>query len=99
MWMRNLVFLVTIGAGAAALGWLLFPTAVPPRGKDFNPNSVRDPEFTGVVREVDDLFAQASKAAGLNPAPEAPELPGVRRTALSLTERGPSVPAIRQYES
>jgi Protein of unknown function (DUF1549)/Protein of unknown function (DUF1553) len=99
MWMRNLLFLGTVATGIAALTWLLFPTAVPPRGKGFDPNARQSQEFTGVVQEIDDLFAQAWDKAGLKPAPEAPELAVVRRLALALTGAVPSVQEIRQYEA
>ncbi|HEV3260304.1 MAG TPA: DUF1549 domain-containing protein, partial [Gemmataceae bacterium] len=99
MWMRNLVFVATIAFGGSALGWLLFPTAVPPRGKGFDPNTVHDPEFAGVVHEIDTFFATTWEKAGVKPAPEAPELAVVRRTSLALTGSVPSVQEIRQYEA
>jgi hypothetical protein len=99
MWMRNLLFLGTVTAGIAALAWLLFPAAVPPRAKGFNPNARHSPEFASVVQEIDDLFAQVWEKAALKPAPEAPELAVVRRLALALTGAVPSVQEIRQYEA
>src|SRR5439155_792127 len=86
-------------AGAGALSWLLFPAAVPPRGQGFDPATVRDPEFAGVVREIDAAFAEAWEVAGVKPAPEAPELAVARRISLALTGSVPSVQEIRQYES
>jgi hypothetical protein len=99
MWMRNVVFGLTVLIGASGLGWLLSPTAVPPRGKGFDPGTVHDPEFAGVVGDVDALFTQSWDKAGVKPAPEAPELAVVRRTALALTGSVPSVQEIRQYEA
>jgi hypothetical protein len=99
MWMRNLVFLGTLAVGAGALGWWLFPTAVPSRGKGFDAHAVHDPEFAGVVDEMDDLFVKAWKSAGVKPAPDAPELAVVRRTSLAFMGSVPSVQEIRQYES
>jgi hypothetical protein len=98
--MRNLLFLATVVAGAGALGWLLFPAAaVPPRGEGFDPATVHDPEFAGVVREIDSLFERAWATAGVKPAPEAPELGVLRRTSLALTGSVPSVQEIRQYDA
>ncbi len=99
MWKRNLLFMAVLTVGAATLSWLLFPAAVPERGRHFNPDAVRNPEFTDVVAEVDALFAEAWDEAGLKPAPEAPELVVVRRISLALTGGIPSVQEIRQYES
>jgi hypothetical protein len=99
MWMRNLLFLATVTVGIAALGWMLFPAAVPPRGKGFDPSTAHDAEFVGVVREVDALFARAWENVSVKPAPEAPELAVVRRISLALMGSVPSVQEIRQYES
>ncbi len=94
MWMRNLVFVVTVMIGAGTLGWMLFPAAVPPPGKGFDPNTIHDPEFVGVVGEIDALFAQTWEKGGVKPAPGAPELAVVRRMSLALTGSVPSVQEI-----
>ena len=99
MWMRNLLFLATVIFGAGALGWLLFSATVPPRGEGFDPKTVHDPEFTGVVGQIDAIFDEAWQAAGVKPAPEAPELAVVRRISLALTGSVPSVQEIRQYDA
>jgi hypothetical protein len=99
MWMRNLLFIATVTAGAGVLGWLLFPAAVPPRGEGFDVRAARDPDFVGTVGEIDALFTEAWAAAGVKPAPEAQEFTVVRRVSLALTGSVPSVQEIRQYES
>lgn len=99
MWKRNLLFVVTVVAGAGAVAWLLFPAVVPPRGQGFDPSAVHNPEFTGVVKEIDALFAEAWESAALKPAPEAPDLAVLRRMSLALTGSVPSVQEIRQYDS
>jgi hypothetical protein len=99
MWMRNLLFLATITAGAGAVTWLLFPAVVPPRGKGFDPSAAHDPQFTRVVEEIDTLFAKAWERGEIKPAPEAPDLAVLRRMSLALTGSVPSVQEIRQYEA
>ncbi len=99
MLMRNLVFVCVLALGGGGLAWLLYPTAVPPRGKGFDPHAVHDAEFVGVVQEIDDLFAQSWQQAGLKPAPVASDLAVIRRASLALTGAVPSLQEIRQYES
>src|ERR1700723_2497678 len=99
MWKRNLLFVVAVTAGAVAVGGMLFPAAVPPRGQGFDQRTVHDPEFADVVTEIDAQFVQTWQSVGVKPAPEAPELAVVRRISLALTGSVPSVQEIRQYDS
>lgn len=99
MWKQNLLFVATLLTGAAGLTWLLFPSAVPPRGQGFDPQTVHSADFTGVVADIDGIFAQTWDTVHVKPAPEAPELAVVRRMSLALAGSVPALQEIRQYDS
>jgi hypothetical protein len=99
MWKQNLLFVATLLTGAAGLTWLLFPPAVPPRGQGFDPQSVHNADFTGIVTEIDGIFEKTWDTVHVKPAPEAPELAVVRRLSLALSGSVPALQEIRQYDA
>jgi hypothetical protein len=99
MWRRNLVFIAVLAVAAVALGRMLYPPAVPERGRNFDPAAIHNADFTNVVADVDGLFTASWSENGIEPAPDAPELAVVRRLSLALTGMIPSLQEIRQYET
>jgi hypothetical protein len=99
MWFRNVFFLGLVGAGIVGLGVLLFPPDRPPRARGFNAGEFQQSSFRSAVENVNRSVRQTIAEAGLQPAPEAPELTVIRRLSLALTGTIPSLQEVRQFEA
>lgn len=95
MWVRNVVFIGLVLAGAVALRARLFPAATSAR----TASRVERVESPAVAARVDRALRAQWAEEGLEPAPRAPELAVVRRMALALTGSIPSLEEIRRFES
>jgi hypothetical protein len=99
MWMRNLLFIALLLAGTASLGAALFPPALPPRVRHFDPADFASDAFRATVDRVNAAFRAAWSEADVQPAPRAVEMTLARRLSLGLTGRIPSLQEIRQLEA
>jgi hypothetical protein len=95
MWLRHLLFVGIVFAGIGALAAAMFPPALRQRTRQVDA-AVLDGE---VVQQVNAAFRAQWAEAGLQAAPAAPELAVVRRLALGLTGRVPSLQEIREFEA
>jgi hypothetical protein len=98
MWKRNLVFLGLVGMGVLALAAALYPRTTPPRVRHFAAEAFRQPEFRGVVDQVNTAFRKHWAMQDVEPVGRAPELAVARRLSLGLTGTIPSLQEIRQFE-
>ncbi len=99
MWARNLLFLGLVASGIAALGFVLYPPARPPRARHFDPGVFHQASFSSVVENVNGAIRQGCSEQQLEIAPPASELAVIRRLALALTGTIPSLQEIRQLEA
>ena len=99
LWVRNAVF-VTLCVGVAGVVVNRVLKRQPfPQPKSFSAAAYDNPDFTGVVRRVDEVFDAAWKDAGVKPTGRAPDLLVARRLSLALTGTIPSFQEVRAFES
>ncbi len=94
---RNLLLLVLVGGGVAALGANLLPRDPAPLAHH-DTAAYRTPDFRAAVERIDASFVQQWDGQGLRAAPPAPDLAVARRLALGLMGTIPSLAEIRQFE-
>src|SRR5262249_12600171 len=99
MWLRNLLFLAVLGAGAYALGANLLPPRQTNPLTGYDNRTYRDTDFLASVNRVNDAFRKQRVAESLKPAPAASELAVARRLALALAGTIPSLEEVRQFEA
>lgn len=96
-WIRNTFFVAVCLAAGGLAAWLILPRPEPP--KPSASETAGEADILAAVRRVDDAFAAAWRAAGLEPAPVAPDLTLARRLSLALTGTIPSLEEVRALEA
>jgi hypothetical protein len=99
MWGRNLLFLVVLVAGVAALKASLFSLDTRTRTIQFDRGLTQDDDFDKTVQAVNRAFREDWETQVLKPAPPAADLAVARRLSLALTGSVPSLEEIRQFEA
>src|SRR5687768_10530813 len=98
MWLRNLVFVALLLGAGSTLAAVVFPPPVPTRDISEDRASLPSEDVLHTVRQVDAELRKLWSQNHVQPAPRATELTLVRRLALGLTGRVPSLQEIRQLE-
>src|SRR6516225_7039434 len=98
-WMRNLLFLGLLGAGALALVYGMLPPRETKAVAHYDASAYRATEFRAGVERVNDSFRQQWHSEVIRPAAPANDLLVARRIALGLMGTVPSLEEIRQFEA
>jgi hypothetical protein len=99
LWVRNTVFVaLCVGVAGFVVNRVLKRQPFP-EPKTFVAADYGEPDFTRVVRRVDEAFDASWTTAGVKPAGRAPDLLVARRLSLALTGTIPSFQEVRAFES
>ena len=98
MWVRNLVFIAVVLAGAIVLFGGMAPAKFPSRVSPAVPEQGLAPPYQAMVQAVDVDFQERWRAAKVTAMPRAPQLTVARRLALALCGTVPSLEEIRRLE-